>query len=681
MVVDEAAREAERLHALARYEILDTVPEDAFDDIARVAALLCEAPSALITLIDQDRQWFKARVNFDKRETPRTIAICDYTIRTRDVLVVEDAERDPRFATNPLVVGEPRIRFYAGAPLITSDGQALGSLAVLDYRPRSLAPDRIPALQTLAQQVIAQLELRWHLLKARRDREHMSERFDLFMRATNDVVYDWDVNTNDLWYSEGISRVYGVMPEDATFEGWLARLHPDDVDRVEHSLRALIAGKESGWYSEYRFRRPDDTYAHVLDRGYVTRDADGRALRMVGAMIDLSERVKLEEQVIRAQRMQAIGQLAGGVAHDFNNILTVIECNAFLSQRDNSDAHRREHLGEILHAVERAASLTRQLLLVSRKQPMRRMPVSLHDVVGGMSQMLRRLIGEHIELQVVTSDPSLPPTLADASMIEQVVLNLAVNARDAMIRGGVLRIETRGAKLDKPRRLFGTELPAGRYATLRVEDSGSGIDPDVLPKIFEAFFTTKEVGKGTGLGLSTVFGIVRQHQGAIDVQSAVGRGTSFVVYLPATQGKSEVAQPLAQTSAVPTGSETILVVEDEPVVRSGVVALLQQFGYTVLEAPSASSALDIWNQHRDTIALVVTDLMMPGGLSGRDLAERLRNERPELPIIYSSGYSDHFADQGEPLVEGENFLAKPYAPAKLAQLVRMRLDQRQTAAP
>jgi hypothetical protein len=676
---DDRGREAERLRALARYTVVDSGPEDAFDELAKLAALACDAPVALISLIDRDRQWFKARVGFDARETPRANAICDHTIRGREMFVVEDTAADPRFATSPLVAGGPRIRFYAGAPLLAPDGHAIGTLAVADGAPRQLSSERRAALQALARQVVAQLELRRCALDAKRATDTASERFELFMRATNDVVYDWDVRTNDLWFSEGLARTYGTSDADATYAGWIARVHPDDVERIESSLNAFLAGTETGWQSEYGFRRGDGTYAHVLDRGYAMRDDAGKPLRLVGAMIDLSQRLELEDQVIRAQRMQAIGQLAGGVAHDFNNILTVVECNAFLLQRDASDADRREHIDEILHAVDRAASLTRQLLLVSRKQPMRRVPVNLADVVNSMSQMLRRVIGDHIELQVAIEDPALPAVLADVSMIEQVVLNLAVNARDAMTRGGTLRIETRAAHLAAPQKLWGIDLPAGSYATLRVEDTGVGIPPEVLPRIFEAFFTTKELAKGTGLGLSTVFGIVRQHQGAIDVRSALGTGTTFVVYLPAVPARAEPVHTPAPRPHVPHGSETILVVEDEPVVRSGLCSLLEQFGYTVLAAPSAVTALEIWERHRKSIELVVTDLMMPGGLSGRDLAERLLAERPDLPIIYSSGYSDQFADQGEPLVEGENFLEKPYTPARLAQLVRTRLDRRQTA--
>ena len=677
MVGDESAREAERLRALARFDILDTAAEDPYEDIAKLAALVCGTRSALITLIDRDRQWFKARVNFDAQETERAIALCDHTIRHDDILVVDDTLKDPRFANNPLVTGGPLIRFYAGAPLITVDGHAIGSLAAIDYVPHTLAAEQRDALRRLARQVMAQLELRWHL---RQTRQHATERFEMFTRATNDVIYDLDLRTGSLWFSEGLPRIYGESDRDTTFEAWFKRVHPEDAARIDTAMQELLAGPETSFSAEYRFRRVDDSYAHVLDRGYVMRDETGQPVRMVGAMIDLSERVKLEDQVIRAQRMQAIGQLAGGVAHDFNNILTVIECNAFLLQRDADEEERTQHIEEIILAVDRAASLTRQLLLVSRKQQaMRRVPVKLQDVVDRMSQMLRRLIGDQIDLQIV-NDPSLQPVDADVSMIEQVVLNLAINARDAMNRGGKLSLETRAIRLDGPITVFGSQLAPGPYAMLLVHDTGSGIPADLMPKIFDAFFTTKETGKGTGLGLSTVHAIIRQHGGAVDVESTVGLGSTFVVYLPASRSPATTLVTTHPSRQLPRGTETLLVVEDEPIVRTGVCSLLREFGYTVLEAASARDALEIWQAERDRIALVVTDLMMPGGMSGHDLAARLRGERPGLPIIYSSGYSDEFAGQGEPLVEGVNFLAKPYPPASLAQLVRDRLDRRQTRA-
>ncbi len=456
-------------------------------------------------------------------------------------------------------------------------------------------------------------------------------------------------------------------------------MHPEDRDAVSHSINHVVDSGGAMWTAEYRFRRGDGKYAKIFDRGYVMRDVNNHPIRMIGAMVDLTERHLLEEQLFRSQKMEAIGQLSGGIAHDFNNLLTIIDCNVFLASRgiaSQNPTTREElttYLDEIAQTSARAASLTRQLLLVSRSQPVRRAATDLNAVVSELTRMLRRVLGEQVELRVDTST-ALPAIMADVGMIEQVVINLAVNARDAMPQGGSLTISTGVATVRETTMMQGLEVRAGTYVKLVVADTGHGIPPEVQPKIFDPFFTTKDIGKGTGLGLSTVYGIVRQHHGGIDVLSSSGQGTTFVVYVPMTRAPATEAPP-ARATDVPPGTETIMIVEDEPVLRAGIASFLRRAGYSVLEAPTAAAALPVWDQHRDTIALVLTDIVMPGGMTGRDLATRLRSERPALPILYMSGYAAELAHSGEPLVEGENFLEKPYAPSKLAQLIRRTLDR------
>ncbi|HVZ64845.1 MAG TPA: ATP-binding protein [Lacunisphaera sp.] len=389
---------------------------------------------------------------------------------------------------------------------------------------------------------------------------------------------------------------------------------------------------------------------------------------------DISERKQLEEQVRQAQKMEAIGQLAGGVAHDFNNLLTAI--TGHLSMLRGNPAvtpEIAEALEEIGTAANRAAALTSQLLAFGRRQVISASPLDLNEVVVRVTKMLRRILGENIAVQVETA-PGAMVIQGDAGMMDQVLLNLAVNARDAMPAGGSLRIVTAGRT---QRQADGT---IARFVRLSVSDGGTGISPDVMPRIFEPFFTTKEVGKGTGLGLATVFGIVQQHQGKIYVESEPGHGTTFHVDLPRIE--AALATPGAQIPPAPRGhGETILLVEDEPAVREVGTITLQRHGYQVLAAASGPEALELWARHQAEIALLFTDLIMPGGISGIQLARRLLQEKPALRVLYTSGYSTDFAGRDLTVQDGINYLAKPYELDRLFRMVRSALEGAESRAP
>ena len=403
-------------------------------------------------------------------------------------------------------------------------------------------------------------------------------------------------------------------------------------------------------------------------------DSTGKIVNYVAVKRDVTQEVALETQLRQAQKMEAIGQLAGGVAHDFNNILTVIQGSASLLLNPQlKPAEKSDCSHQIIRAAERAAGLIRQLLLFSRKQIMQPVNLDLNEVVGGMSRMLKRILGEHIAL---SSDfaSSLPPVFGDAGMIEQVVLNLAVNARDAMPGGGRLTIATGAETLDAQHAQSNPDASPGLHVWLAVTDTGCGIPPENLPRIFEPFFTTKDVGKGTGLGLATVYGIVRQHRGWITVTSEPGKGARFRICLPAAAGSRAGEKPTALQLQLPRGSETILLVEDDLPVRLLVGNLLQRCGYTVLHAESGAAALRIWRDNLEKVHLLLTDLVMPDGMTGRQLARQLQSEKPALKVIYTSGYSAEAGD-GPPLLEGVNFLQKPYPSGKLAQTVRNCLDR------
>jgi PAS domain S-box-containing protein len=388
---------------------------------------------------------------------------------------------------------------------------------------------------------------------------------------------------------------------------------------------------------------------------------------------DVSERALLERQLRQAQKMEAIGQLAAGVAHDFNNILTVIQGHAEMLQlKSDSDSPQAKSLEQISRATTRAATLIRQLLMFSRKQAMQFRHLDLNEALRNAIEMLTRLLGEHVQIDFRLHDP-IPAIHADNSMVEQIAMNLAVNARDAMPNGGRLSIATSLQTIHRAPTPTDPERRDGDYICLIFSDTGTGMDTQILSRIFEPFFTTKPVGKGTGLGLSTVFGIVRQHNGWLEVESKPNIGTTFRIYFPASRQAAEKTELVVDT-ALCNGRETVLVAEDEEALREMVVQVLRLQGYTVLEASSGRNALEVWEQSDRPIDLLLTDMIMPGGVMGSELAERLSSQCPRLKVIYTTGYSPGMAGKDASLLERQNFLPKPYSIGKLTQFVRECLD-------
>jgi two-component system cell cycle sensor histidine kinase/response regulator CckA len=404
---------------------------------------------------------------------------------------------------------------------------------------------------------------------------------------------------------------------------------------------------------------------------FLVFDEAGR--RVVGVIaMDTTEQKRLELQLRQAQKMEAVGQLAAGVAHDFNNLLTVIQGHAsLLLTTAELPESTRESLHEIAQASDRAANLTRQLLTFSRKQPVQLKTVQLNDLVANLTRMLHRILGEDIALQC-NYHPGLPAVHADAGMMEQIIMNLVVNARDAMPNGGQLMIASAVVKVGADARH--PDASPGEFVQMSVTDTGTGMDGETLSHIFEPFFTTKDAGKGTGLGLATVYGIARQHGGWVEVGSQPGAGTVFKVFLPAVPNAAKTKDFETEEFKPRGGSETILLVEDEPLVRGMVRQVLTGFGYTVLEAHSGRHALQMWEEHGKSVDLVLTDMVMPDGVSGRELAERLLASNRDLKIIYTSGYSVDLACKGFALQDGVNFLQKPFRIQTLVHTLRNRLD-------
>jgi PAS domain S-box-containing protein len=452
-----------------------------------------------------------------------------------------------------------------------------------------------------------------------------------------------------------------------------------EEDRTEvEKLLALVLGKgmaeetdTAPVESEFRIRKSSGG-VRILEVSATNLLQHPAVSGIVVNARDVTDRRRLEEQLIRAQRMEAIGTLSGGVAHDFNNILTVILGHTeVLLQETRLDRVEHDHLKSIDEASRRASALTRQLLAFSRKQVLQPKVFNLNSLIVDLDKMLRRLISEDLELQTVT-DPRLGATKADPGQIEQVVMNLVVNARDATRSGGRITIETANVTLDEDYVRDHPGARPGPHVMLAVSDTGEGISPDILPHIFEPFFTTKEVGKGTGLGLSTVYGIVKQSGGNVSVYSHPGRGTTFKVYLP------RVDQPTpspaeAPQRAVPSGAETVLLVEDEQALRDLIKFALTGNGFTVLDVPNPGEALALLGTHTGPLHLLLTDVIMPG-MDGPALAKQVQKARPDIKVLFMSGYATNFIMHDGVVDPGTNFLEKPFHPRTLLSKVREVLD-------
>ncbi|MCX7009739.1 MAG: response regulator, partial [Kiritimatiellaeota bacterium] len=389
---------------------------------------------------------------------------------------------------------------------------------------------------------------------------------------------------------------------------------------------------------------------------------------------EIAERKRVEGQLLQAQKMEAVGQLAGGIAHDFNNILASIILQLELLQDEpNLSPQIQAEIKDVEKGAQRAADLTRQLLMFSRRQVMQVKPLDLNEVLTDLLKMLRRLLGEHIEVSL-QGEPNPLWVDADAGMMQQVVMNLCVNARDAMPKGGRLTLGTRVREIHPAHILANTEARPGHFICLSVTDTGHGMDEKTLPHIFEPFFSTKEVGRGTGMGLAIVYGIIKQHQGWIEVESTVNVGTVFRIYLPARPAAPD-GQPLNVPAPLPRGTETILVVEDDEQLRKLSVTTLRRLGYRVMEAASGAAALRQWNDYENAISLLLTDMVMPEGINGLELAQRLRILKPDLKVIISTGYSQEVARLSASQERDMTVLTKPYEMRVLAAAVRDCLDR------
>ena len=820
---ERSDREMRRLQALHRYDILDTPREAAFDEIAQLAAEICGTPIAVVNLIDEGRQFFKAEVGLGVRETPLETSFCAKAILEDDFLLVPDATLDHRFDCNPLVTGDPGLRFYAGALLKTQEGLPIGTLCVLDMQPKALTPLQQRTLQVLARQVMSQLDLRLALKQRDEDarqyrtlfdsmdegfcvieffdgphgplsdyihvdanpaytrhagipevvgqkvREMVGEEADswveryggvlrtgqpirfeqelvatgrhlslsafrieppsrkqvavlfqdvterraaeLALRQLNEtlearvaealaerrVLADIVEGTNAFvqvvdpdfrWLAinsaaaREFERIFGLRPQVGDSMLDLLADQPENQAQVRAVWARALAGEDFVEIGE--FGDPDRDRRCYEMRFAVLRDEHGAQTGAYQFVYDVTERLREQERLReaedglrQAQKMEAVGQLTGGLAHDFNNLLSGIAgsfemIGTRLSQGRTHDVERYLSAGQ--GAARRAAALTHRLLAFSRRQTLSPKPIVINRLMADLVDLVRRTVGPSIIVETVAAG-GLWPTLVDANQLENALLNLCINARDAMPEGGRITIETGNKWLDA-RSANERGLEPGQYVTVCVSDTGVGIEKAIQERVFDPFFTTKPIGEGTGLGLSMVYGFAKQSHGHVRIYSELGQGTMVCIYLPRHFGEEEVedAHPAAPEPQ-PSAGETVLVVDDEPTIRMLIVDALGELGYSCAEAADGPSGLKIL-QSGARFDLLITDVGLPGGLNGRQVADAARALRPDLKVLFITGYAENAVLNHGHIQHGMEVLTKPFAVADLAGRVDRMLRGR-----
>jgi len=813
--------ETERLATLRKYSVLDTPAEKDFDDLAALAAQICEAPIAMISLVDEDRQWFKATYGTPLKETPRDISFCGHAIGQKGLFIVPDATRDERFVDNPLVLGDPGIRFYAGSPLTAPDGESVGMLCVIDRKPRQLTKDQEKYLAILSRHVMVQLELRHQAQETNRvngallgiledvklAQNALRESEELSRGVLNSVlahiaVLDREGNiiaVNDAWrkfasentgndpglaaraevgtnYLEVCRDSHGPSSEEAlpVYEGLRAVLRDEsDNFTLEYPCHA---GGQKRWFllsvTPLKTKNGGAAVSHLniserklaeekiaeqagfLDKArdaIIVRDLEGRiefwnegaetmygwssdevAGRLIGTLLypdssrfveanrltiqkgewsgnlqqitkdkreiiiearwtlvldqegkprsilaintDITEKKKIEAQFMRAQRMESIGTLAGGIAHDLNNILAPIMMSIDILKLSADSPRSRSILETIEISAQRGADIVRQVLSFARGIEGERVEIHPKHLIRDLENIIKDTFPKDIRMQFLISHETWT-ILGDPTQIHQILLNLCVNARDAMPQGGVLTIAVENCEIDEQYAAMNLEAKAGRYVNIAVTDTGTGIPPALLDKIFEPFFTTKELNKGTGLGLSTVMAIVKSHGGLVNVYSEPGRGTTFKVYLPAVNAGEENRSEGSDEVHLPRGKgETVLVVDDEASILTITSQTLEAFGYRVLNAANGADALALYAQQRDEIDVVLTDMMMPV-LDGPATIHAMLRINPSARIIAASGLNANGNTTQVSIAGVKHFLTKPYTAGKLLKTIRQILDE------
>src|ERR1700722_13729194 len=620
------------------------------------------------------------------------VGSCGTAAYRKQPVIVSDIDTDPLWAEYRGLASLHGLRACWSTPIASQDGGILGTFAIYYREPR--APDA-EHLQLITHAThLAGIAIEHDRAKA--ELRAAEARYRTLVERLPAITYIAELGAGGPWHyvSPQIETMLGVSPEEWLSDpmNWMNHIYPEDREIVL-AAEDLFQETHDLFQAEYRMCARDGTVLWFRDEGVLLEQSEGRGPLMQGVMYEITERKRLEDELRHSQKMEAVGQLAGGVAHDFNNLLMLIQAhNEHLRDQLAADDPAHKDAQEIETAVTRAAALTAQLLTFSRKQVLRPEILDLNAVLADVGKMLHRLIGENIEVNIVPASSALR-VKADPGQIEQVILNLAVNSRDAMPAGGRLTITARKVDLGENDSRNHEGAPAGKYVMLSVSDTGAGMDSETQAHIFEPFFTTKAPGKGTGLGLATVYGVVKQSEGWIWVDSKPGRGTTFQIYLPCVQefvaresSLEEISLDKSQSNKKPTtatvssvdaslkGTETVLVVEDQDGIRDIVRESLRRNGYKVLIANDGDEALQMASAYADPIHLLITDLVMPN-IGGRELAQRLTPLRPAMKVLFMSGYSEPTSSDIESASQSAPVLQKPFSLDALARNVRRVLDE------
>jgi PAS domain S-box-containing protein len=650
-----------------------------YPDVVSVLELACrelasafDVPQATIALLNRDKTVAQVVAEYRADDHPpalnEAIPVAgnpsfQHLLTHKTPLAVSDAQDNPRLASIHNLIRQRGTVSFLRVPLVIQ-GEVVGSLGLDATEPRRFSAQEISLAWSVADQVSGAL--------ARARLAESQRRLSTAIEQAAESVIITDAQGAILYVNPAFERITGYSRGEAIGQNLdFLKSETQDATSYEELWATVRAGKV--WQGRFVSRRRDGTLFTEEATISPVRNQDRVVTNYVALKRDVTRELYLEEQYRQAQKMEAIGQLTAGIAHDFNNLLTAINGFATLVQSEfSSDDPAQELIDKVLASGRRAADLVRQLLAFSRRQIIAPQVLNLNDVVADMDKLLRRIIGEHIELRSVLA-PDLVPVKADPAQLEQIIVNLAVNARDAMTDGGKLTIETANVALDEDYTASHVDVQPGDYVLLAISDTGFGISEAAKPHIFEPFFTTKERGKGTGLGLATVYGIVKQSGGNIWFYSEEGVGTTFKVYLPqATEAASEWRKPMTERQ-IPTGHETVLLVEDDDDVRDLARLVLKGQGYTVLEACDGQQAAQISALHGGPIHLLLTDVVMPG-TNGNAVASQMSQAHPDMKTLFMSGYPDEAIAHHGVLEPEVAFLQKPFRPADLARKVRTVLD-------